>query len=293
MGVLVLRGGDIAFEQYFNGHTVDSLHDIRSATKSITSLLAGIAIEQGLIDSVNAPVRDDVTIEHLLTMSSGLDADDSDPQSPGNESTWYEYDDWLGHLAILDVKSEPGRRWVYASANTFLLGVAIEDAAGMRLADFAAENLFTPLGISEFSWARNANGRTVGQGNLSLTLRDMASIGQLVLDEGEWNGERLVSAGWIRRSIKGRFEVPWSGYDEYGYSWYLHSQTIDGATFDYVFASGNGGNKIYVVPDLDMVVVIQSAAYNTTYGQRRSLGILTKVLTTQRYGECCASLAVY
>ena len=106
----------------------------------------------------------------------------------------------------------------------------------------------------------------------------MAKFGQLYLSEGRWDGVQVVPEDWVDASTRGRFDVPWDGYGEYGYSWYLHSLPIGGRQVDYFFASGNGGNKIYVVPGERLVVAVQSAAYNTDYGQQRSLDILTKTL---------------
>lgn len=106
----------------------------------------------------------------------------------------------------------------------------------------------------------------------------MAKLGQLYLNNGRWDDQQIVPESWIQRSVEGRYPVPWKGYDDYGYGWYNHALLIGGRTFQYFFASGNGGNKIYVFPEEKMVVVIQSAAYNTSYGQRRSLAVLEKVL---------------
>jgi CubicO group peptidase (beta-lactamase class C family) len=172
---------------------------------------------------------------------------------------------------------EPGRTWAYASVNAFLLGAVVEEASGRPLAQFGRERLFGPLGIAEFRWQSTPLGRTVGQGNLSMRARDMAKVGQLYLDRGRWAGMQVVPA-WVDASVVPRYPVPWDGYDSYGYGWYLHGLTVADRERRYFFASGNGGNKIYVLPDEQMVVVVQSAAYNTSYGQRRSLEVLTGVL---------------
>jgi CubicO group peptidase (beta-lactamase class C family) len=293
-GLLIARNGQLVYEGYFNGHGRDALHDIRSATKSLTSALVGIAIADGIIGEIDAGMvrqlsglgvnfRDEeqkrkITIEHLLTMTSGMDADEDDPASAGFEDRLYESADWVRFAFDLPMSHPPGRKWAYASVNTFILGLIIEVATGKPLSAFAEERLFDPLGITEYRWASSPLGRTVAQGNLSLRLRDMAKFGQLFLDQGRWAGEQLVPEAWVRASIVGRYAVPWDGYDEYGYGWYLHELSIQGREFAYFFASGNGGNKIYVIPGQRMVVAIQSAAYNTDYGQRRSLEVLKGVL---------------
>ncbi len=293
-GLAIARNGKLVYEGYFNGHDRDALVDIRSATKSLTSILAGVAIEEGLLDGVDTPMlpalwpeyaaledaaqKKTIRLEDLLTMSSGLDADDDRPESPGSEDYFYESSDWLRFILGLPMIHSPGKHWAYASANTFLLGAMIEEAAGVTLASYAEDGLFDALGVTDYHWAESPKGRTVGQGNLSLRLVDMTKFGQLFLDHGQWAGEQLISKDWVQASIVGRYPVPWEHYDEYGYGWYLHTQAVHGRDLGYYFASGNGGNKIYVVPDERLVVAIQSEAYNTNYGQRRSLRVLTSVL---------------
>jgi CubicO group peptidase (beta-lactamase class C family) len=161
----------------------------------------------------------------------------------------------------------------------------IEESADQSLSAFAKDRLFEPLGITDYRWASTPTGRTVAQGNLSLRLRDTAKFGQLILNGGRWAGKQLVPETWIETSTVGRYPVPWDGYDEYGYGWYLHKLAVRDRKFQYFFASGNGGNKIYVLPEQHMLVVIQSAAYNRSYGQRRSLDVLKKVLEALVEGE--------
>lgn len=292
--LVIARNGRLVFEGYFNGHGRDSLHDIRSATKSITAALVGIAISKRLVAGVDAPVvpllaasaplvNDDVrkrgiTVEHLLTMASGLDANEDDPATPGYEDRLWESTDWVAFALGLPMAGRPGQQWAYASVNTLLLGAVIEDAVGMPLSVYARDRLFGPLDISQYRWASTPSGRTVAQGNLSLRARDMAKFGQLYLDGGRWADAQVVPEWWVRASLVARYSVPWYGYDAYGYGWYLHTMTVEGRGFRYFFASGNGGNKIYVLPDQRMVVAIQSAAYNTSYGQQRSLELLRRVL---------------
>ena len=297
-GLLVARNGKLVYEGYFNGHNRALLHDIRSATKSLTSSLVGIAIAENLIGGVETSIvsqlsmngldfqdeeqKQEITIEHLLTMASGLNADDSDPVSAGNENRLYASDDWVEFALALPMSNSPGETWVYASVNTFLLGLVVEEAADRLLSSYAETELFEPLGIAEYTWASTPLGRTVAQGNLSLRLRDMAKFGQLYLDQGRWAGTQIVPEAWVDASIVARYSVPWNGYDEYGYGWYRHRITVMGREYDYYLASGNGGNKIYVFPEERMLVVIQSAAYNTSYGQRRSLDVLGQVLDAFR-----------
>lgn len=292
--LVVTRNGSLVIDQYFNGHGPDSLRDMRSAGKSITSALVGIAIKEGFISDVNAPAiplfpsyspvtndgpdKQAITIKHLLTMTSGIHADADDESSPGYELHMELADDWVRFVVDLPMMRAPDTGWTYSSASSFLAGAAVEATSGVTLAAFAEKWLFGPLDIEDYYWAQTPSGRTVGQGNLYMRARDMAKIGQLYLNGGQWKGKQVLTEDWVKSSIEPLYPVPWNGYDGYGYSWYTHTLDINGRAFNYFFASGNGGNKIYVFPDEQMVVIIQSAAYNTRHGQRRSLEILRRVL---------------
>ncbi|MEM1095322.1 MAG: serine hydrolase [Bacteroidota bacterium] len=292
--LVVARNGKLVADHYFNGYSPDGLTDMRSAGKSITAALVGIAIADGSIPSVDAPVlplladhapvahdtpeKQAITMRHLITMTSGLDADADDATSPGYEDRMWETDDWVRFVLDLPMARAPGTAWTYASANSFLAGAVVEEVRGESLAAFAEKRLFGPLGITAYDWQSTPMGRTVGQGNLSLRARDMAKIGQLYLDGGRWNGQQVLPEAWVAASITAYHSVPWTNYDGYGYSWYTHTLTVGERAFDYFFASGNGGNKIYVFPQEELVVITQSAAYNTRYGQQRSLDVLKRVL---------------
>ena len=292
--VVVIREGQLEFEAYPNRYATNTLHDIRSAAKSITSLLIGIAVDQGslvLDDPLLSffpeyePVAGEVderkkriTVAHLLTMASGLYADADDADSPGNENYLEQSEDWVQFALEIPMIAEPGSRWSYASVNSFLLGVIVEKATGQQLEDFAQTYLFDPLGIEGVRWTMTPNGYVVGQGNLYISARALARIGQMILNDGCWDGKQVVSKKWLQQSFEGRYPVYWDNYDTYGYQWYNHTLMIGNKPYRYVFASGNGGQKLYIVPDSDLVVVIQTTAYNTRYGQRRSLEIFKRIL---------------
>jgi CubicO group peptidase (beta-lactamase class C family) len=290
-GVVIVRHNKLVAESYFNGDTADTLHDIRSATKSITATLMGIAIQRHLIRSVNDSIalylpglpsdgKQEITIQDLLTMRSGLDSDDDDPAAPGNEDRLDQSTDWIKTVYAVPMKTHPGQRYVYCSLNAFLTGAIIENASKMRLDEFARQNLFGPLGIRNYTWRHAPIDRTTGQGNLWITTRDEARIGELILHKGELNGDRIVNRKWVEKSLASL--VPISAVDPYadfyGYMWYTKAEPVHNHVVTVHFASGNGGNKIYVVPSLDMVVAITSSAYHHGYGQKRSQDILLKVL---------------
>jgi CubicO group peptidase (beta-lactamase class C family) len=291
-GIVIVRNRRLVSEHYFNGDSADTLHDIRSATKSLTSLLMGIAIQKGLVHSVDDSIalylpglpkdgKEKITIEDLLTMRSGLDAYDDDASSPGNENTLDASSDWIRTVYAVPMKLTPGIKYVYCSLNAFLTGAIIENVSHMPLDQFARTNLFAPLKIKNYSWRHVPVDRVTGQGNLSITTRDEAGIGELMLDDGVVHGERIVNHDWIAHSLASQVAIsdgdPYA--DFYGYMWYTKAELVDSRRIEVHFASGNGGNKIYIVPSLNMVVAITSSAYNQRYGQRRSQDILLRVLS--------------
>jgi CubicO group peptidase (beta-lactamase class C family) len=299
-GVFVAIDGASVLEEYFNGDSPDTLHDMRSAGKSITSLAVGIAIDRGLISGVDVPLttllpdppspdKAGIKLEDVLTMRSGLDADDENAESAGNEDKMDEAPDWLAFAMRVPMKDTPGRTYLYSSLNAFLAGAVVERATGGPLDVFATKYLFEPLGITKTEWRRGPNNRTAGQGNLRIRLRDMARIGDLVLNEGKIGSgqdlRQVVSSTWIKRSLTGIVPIgardPYA--DAYGYMWYRKDHTIDTRKVTVHFASGNGGNKIYVIPSHRMVIAITSSAYGRGYGQRRSQEILLRVLAAATF----------
>lgn len=293
-GVVVMRGGRIVAERYYNGERADTLHDVRSAGKSVTALLMGIAIDHHKLRGIDDRVADhwpaargsaigDVAIADLLTMRSGLAAFDEDPASPGNEDRLDAAADPLAFLLTVPRADPPGSRYRYNSATAYTAGILIAKATGQRMADFARKSLFTPLGIRDWNWASDAAGYTKGQGNLSLTTRAFATIGEMVRGAGQYRGRRIVSARWIHEALTPKVAISNSDpyADGYGYFWYSKVEQVDGKPVPVSFASGNGGNKIYVIQSRHLVIAITSSAYGHGYGQRRSQDILRALLTAE------------
>ena len=289
--VIVLQGGETLAEHYYNGGDAQTLVDIRSAGKSVTSLLFGIAVDQGLITDLEQPVEQywteaagspvgAVRLSNLLTMRSGLAADADVEGLPGNEDFMDEADDPLAFALSIPVKEPQGTRYRYNSLAAYVAGIVISRASGDSLEEFARANLFAPLGMQAWDWQEDRAGQTKGQGNLFLTARDFAHMGEMVLKGGVCNGKQVVSSGWIEESLRPRVDIsandPFA--DGYGYFWYSTSYDVGGHPTRVFFASGNGGNKIYVIPDLKMVVSVMSRAYGQRWGQRRSETILKAVL---------------
>ena len=290
-GVAVRLHGEIVAERYYNGDGPDTLHDVRSTGKSITSLLVGIAIGQGYIRAVTDTVGEylpetrnaaigAVSLADILTMRSGLAADDDVPTSPGNEDKLMAASNPIAFLEGVPRARPPGSVYVYNSLTAYVAGLVVARAVDDNEANFARKTLFEPLGINQFAWTSDPLGNTRGQGNLSMTTRDLSRIGQMVLDRGRWKGRPIVSEDWIVESLKPRVPIgtvdPYA--DAYGYFWFTRTLATGRLSVTVHFASGNRGNKIYVVPERDMVVAVTSDAYDHGYGQKRSQAILTTLL---------------
>ena len=287
-GLVVLKDGKLVVEEYFNTYWRETIHDIRSAGKSVTALLLGIALDKGLIKSEEQSLSEffpqakrlkaDIQIRHLLMMSSGLAADDDDPASPGNSSKWLTEPDWVGFALSLPMAFKPGEKFVYNDLCPMLTGAIIEQVSGRKLADFAREYLFAPLGIREVYWYTGVSGQTAPMGNLYLSTLDLAKLGQLMLSKGSWHGQQLISSAWISRVEQQQFALSDRYAQGYGYYWYRSSAMVKDKTYDYVFASGNGGNLLFVVPKANLVVSLTSSAYGQGYGHQRSHTIFELIL---------------
>lgn len=275
---LVIKNDTLVLEKYFDSQQLTSSHDLRSTTKSITSLLVGIALDKGFISSIDDPValylkpywpsahkdslKNTVTIRHLLTMSSGLDCNDADPGSPGNEDRMYETQDWISFMANLPAKRIPGDTSLYCTGGVILLGEIISQASGMRVDRFAERYLFKPLAIENARWNYFKNDEKVDTGgHLSLTPRDLCKIGQLILHRGKWGNHQVVSEKWINTATSERIRL--EGKFAYGYLWWRHSFKVKEKNLDVVFARGNGGQFLFIFPALKLVAVFTGGNYNS------------------------------
>ena len=276
--VLLVKDGVLVLEEYFEGNDRSTLHEIRSATKSIGSMLAGIAIDQGFLPSENEPIyvffEDDyapsdgwssrakqVEFRHLMSMMSGYDCDDLSTNF-ACEDAMYDTDDWVQYSLDLPFAYEPGSHWAYNSSSLILVGEVMARASKSKVDEFADRYLFEPLGIKRFRWQMSPKGRAWIGGGARMVPREMAKIGLLMLNRGMWNGQRLLSEDWIDKSTHKQGDMAGAGVD-YGYLWQRGWSYIGGERVTAYWASGNGGQYIIVLPDNGMVAIFTGGNYNS------------------------------
>ncbi|HLA78508.1 MAG TPA: serine hydrolase [Vicinamibacteria bacterium] len=265
MGCLVVaRGGPTVFEDCYGVARADAPDDVRSVTKSVTSLLVGLALDEGFlpgVDSAMGPwlqpvattIADDrarITIRQLLIMTSGFDWYEGGDYALFNE--WLRAPSQVDFLLARPLAFPPGSHYTYNTAASHLLSIVIQQATGQRLDAWARSRLFAPLGIGERRWLTDAQGFCHGGIGLYLSPRDMLALGTLVLDHGRRGGVRVVGEAWLSESLAP--QVPLASYtfaSGYGYLWWrgrAHG-------LDYVYANGYGGQFIVVVPEVRLVAV--------------------------------------
>lgn len=295
-GLVIIKDNKLVTEWHFSTFWRNQILDIRSAGKSITSLLLGVAMEEGLVESLDQDIysffpkekypniHEDykrIRLSHVLDMASGLDADTDRSETPGHAVNWSGTEEWVQYILTIPLADKPGEKWVYADINAAIVGAIIEEKSGMSLRDFATEKVFKPLGIKQFYWYTNNANQTVAAGTLYLSTLDFAKLGTLIVNEGKWGGEQIVQAGYIRKLIARKtYDLTdyWSLTDAYGMLWYKKAQTINGKTYDYLWASGRGGNQLIAIPEENMVIALTSTAYGPRYGHSRAYKVLGKVL---------------
>ncbi|MDJ0908930.1 MAG: serine hydrolase [Woeseiaceae bacterium] len=279
--LLIEHDGDVLYEHYFRGTDPDTTHNMRSAGKTVTGMLLGIAIDNGLIEDVdvraasyfdelrpfehNDERKEGITLHDLLTMSGPLECDDWNSFSRGNEERMYLVEDWSAFFLNLPIKNRPSweipdddggfdRLFTYCTAGVQLLGEIVERASDEPAEEFAARELFDPIGIREPKWNYASSGQAHLGGGLELTTRDWARLGVLYVNRGRFRYTQVVSEEWVAASLNDYVRIDDS--TNYGYLWWRPRYQVGESTYTANMMSGSGGNKVYALPEFGVVVVI-------------------------------------
>jgi CubicO group peptidase (beta-lactamase class C family) len=270
--VVVSREGKIVLETYAEGD-VESLRNTRSCTKTVAGMLLGIAIDRGFLSGVDARLEDllgepapPVTLRELLTMTSCLDCNDWEDDSPGNEELMYPQADWLKFALGLPLRRS--HSFSYCTAGVVALGIGLERAIGEPLVEFARRELFTPLGIERAEWVLTPQGQTSTAGGLELSSRSLVRLGELYLH----GGEGLVPGNWVAESIRSHVSI--DDETSYGYLWWLREYAGEPC----FFMTGMGGNRVHVFPGRNLVAVITSANFGRRDAHALSDRVMEQVL---------------
>ena len=257
---LIVKDGKLAYEKYFNGSHARAANNVHSASKSILSAAIGIAVKKGYIESVDQklstllpdyfkgvdnPLKKNISVRHLLTMQSGF--------TWTEDETEYDIEkeaDWGRAILGLELEKKPGEKFLYNTGLTHLMSILLTETSGMSTQDFVHKFLFDKIGIHAKHWGQDKKGYYSGGYNLYLTPRELAKFGQLYLQEGKWRGKQIISKKWVADSTQKQVNAR-EGVD-YGYNWWIRKI----GNHDISFAWGFGGQFVYLVRDLNMVVVL-------------------------------------
>ena len=301
--VLVIRHAKLVFEHYFNNpdeaagrpvgkvaYDAETKHDLRSVSKSVTALVLGIEIGKGKIGNVDQPVlpmfpeyadlrspeKDKITLGDLLTMSQGLAWNENLPYSdPANsEIRMNTAQDPVRYALAQPTETPAGTNYNYSGASATIIAALLHKLTGKRLDVLAQEDLFTPLGITDVEWRRFASDEPHAASGLRMRPRDLAKIGQLVLDHGEWPGQQVVPADWIAAATTPR--INGSQLYFYGYQFWLGRSLINMREVDWIAGVGYGGQRLFIIPSLDTVVLVHAGLYASSMQAWVPLQILNR-----------------
>ena len=278
--IVVVKDNKLLMESYYNGAKRKTLHDTRSVGKTVASALTGIAIQDGYLPNEYTTLnhyydlhsfqnysqaKDSISIKNLLTMQSIFDGSDSDMASPGNEEKMYPTDNWVQFALNLPIDTQKitAPHWDYFTAGVVLLGDIINKSVPGGLEDYCDKQLFTPLGIKKYKWEYTPQHVGNTAGGLRLSSLDLAKIGSLYQQKGQWNGKAIFSADWAAKSLSPQIAIDES--NNYGYLLWNKTYIINDKPYEVYYASGNGGNIIFIFKDYPVVIVITATAYNQGY----------------------------
>ena len=294
--IVLVKNGKLVLEEYFYGYNRNKQHMLRSATKSVTSILVGIAKDMNMIGRIDQKIQDffpeysnidwqdprsSITLKHVLTMSAGLDWNEwtySDSDSRSSIYGMVQSNDWMKFVLQRKMVQLPGEKFNYSSGLSLALGGVLRNKTGVPANEFAEKYLFGPLGISDFSWQKGPKNMVFtsgGEKGLWLRPRDMAKIGLLMLQKGTWNGREIVSHGWVEESTRPHVNAFFAG-SEYGYQWWCGEKVVGDSIINLFYAAGHGGQYIFVCPSLDLVAVFTSKVYGNPLGVVRPQVIMAE-----------------
>ena len=292
--ILLIKKGKLVLEEYFEGYHRNLKHNLASVTKSVTSILIGIAHDRGFVDPQQAlsaylpqykdvlsvGQKEEITLFDLLTMRAGLEWNEF---SLDEFHQLYESRDFIQYVLEKKIVHNPGSFFCYNTGLSTILGRIIKNTTGLEADVFARRFLFSPLEISDFLWKRAADGTVLTGSSLYLRPRDMAKLGYLFQQGGLWHNKRLISTRWVRESIHPYVVYPTDKGDlisgtGYGYQWWLGSSDLDGHKIDAYYAAGHGGQFICVIPELDAVIVLTSRVENNNAGDFRGYSTIENFL---------------
>jgi CubicO group peptidase (beta-lactamase class C family) len=266
-GLLLIKEGEILFEKYRNGFDKNSFHEIHSVTKNFISALIGILISKKKLFSVDEKVSKifpefleynssefakDLKVKHLLTMTSGFDWNDD------NYNCWLRSKDRIKSALSEKFINKPGEKFSYDNRSTYLLSGIIDKFYPKKSIEFANNELFKPLGIKNVKWETDSNKILNGGTGLLLSSREIAKLGFLYMNDGDWEGKNIIDKNWIEESVTIKEKYTNFKDESYGYLWWI--KDID--NYKCYFARGYGGQLLYVIPELDVIFVITSSAYS-------------------------------
>jgi len=272
--ILILKNDKLVLEEYFYGYNAGKPHQLRSANKPLIGGILGIAIDKGFINSEKDKLlpffdskyqdiqnmdkrKEEITIENFLTYRHGMDCENNNPNSKGNEMRMMESEDWVKYTLDLPMVATPGEYSSYCTGCALTLGSLIEIATNQKIEDFAKRYFYEPMGITNYEWTfePNPNSRkTFSQ--MYITPRDLIRVAKMYKDGGKWNGKQVLSKEWVDKT----FDME---EGDYGYLWEHKYFVIDGEQYNSYLASGNGGQKINIWPELDMITVFTGGNYNS------------------------------
>jgi CubicO group peptidase (beta-lactamase class C family) len=272
--ILIYKNEKLVLEEYFYGYDRNTIHQTRSAGKALKGGILGIAIDKGFIKSEKDKLlpyfdkkypeiahRDErkerITIENFLMHRHGMDCENSNPASAGNETAMMQSEDWVKHTLDLPMVEEPGKLSSYCTGCPLAINSLVELATDKKIEEFAQEHLFEPLNISNYKWTFEPNPSSINTFNqLYITPRDLLKLAIMYKNEGQWLGQQIISKAWIDKT----FNMEEGGY---GYFWEHKYFVVDGKQYNSYLATGNGGQKINIWPELDMITIFTGGNYNS------------------------------